>query len=332
MSNELEIAGAEGLLAGQEMINMTVEERAAAVHAQLRTHITMMAQGLVGTCQDLKTIRDEKLYKQLGYAEFGEYTEREHGIKERQAYKYIKVFETYGIQFLHSSANAEIGVTKLLEIAALDGEGREKLLSEHAPEELSALSTAEVQQLVEEIASLKRQLSFLEEEACAADSEPAEHEPAERELTADEAELREKIEQELRAEIEAEAAAKEAEEIKKLEAELQRNRSVRTDVQARAERLAVELENARAERDAAKAAAKEAEGLRARLEAVEADAKKNEAAVRLSANPELTKFKILFEAAQDAFGKMLEQLKNVEPDAREKCAAAIRKYMEVIKL
>ena len=56
-----------------------------------------IAQGaLWEMCKGLAEMRDSKLYKQLGYNSFEDYTEKEISMTRKQAYHYISVFENLG--------------------------------------------------------------------------------------------------------------------------------------------------------------------------------------------------------------------------------------------
>ena len=46
-------------------------------------------QNLYDMCVAFKERRDSKLYKELGYTDFGEYCEQETGLKSSQVYNYV---------------------------------------------------------------------------------------------------------------------------------------------------------------------------------------------------------------------------------------------------
>lgn len=75
-------------------------------------------QSLYEVCKGLKEMRDGKLYKELGYANFEDYTENEVGIKRRQAHNYIMIAENMSAENVQSIA--QIGSTKLTMLAMLD--------------------------------------------------------------------------------------------------------------------------------------------------------------------------------------------------------------------
>lgn len=60
-------------------------QKAYDTHARILANGQVMARALVDVCHDLKTMRDEGLYTELGYDTFEEYAEQACGIKQRQA-------------------------------------------------------------------------------------------------------------------------------------------------------------------------------------------------------------------------------------------------------
>lgn len=332
------------------------EQKALYMHEQLILHRQMVEVGLASMCRDLKEIRDGKLYLQLGYDEFGAYTEAEHGIKQRQAYKYIQVYEKLGIEILHSSA--KLGVTKLLEIAALDKDEREELMAAHSVDELADMSTEEVKQLTAQVKKLEEQISFLQEEKRQRESEPAQVE--QRPFAELEADIRAEIERDLnekhaaeiaelesqlaaveeksisdeelekyRANAEKEAKAVAAEETKKLRAELKAAKD-ESKQQADAIKKAEDARKA-AEEKAQKAEeqAKRAAELEAQIAAAQAEKDAAEKKIKLSADPEYTRFKFMFEQWQHNMSALIEQISKLDADKQEKVKQAIRKVWEV---
>lgn len=131
------------------------EEYAKAVKLDLniKTNAQAAQMSLYEVCKGLKEMRDGKLYKQLGYANFEEYTENEVGIKRIQAYKMIKTIESLPEDFVHS--NKHFGITKLSLLATLEEERRTEIV-----ENIDVENTA-VKKLKEEIERLKSEQSTL---------------------------------------------------------------------------------------------------------------------------------------------------------------------------
>ena len=72
-------------------------QKAYDTHVRILANGQVMARALVDVCHDLKTMRDEGLYTELGYDTFEEYAEQACGIKQRQAYSYISAYEKLGL-------------------------------------------------------------------------------------------------------------------------------------------------------------------------------------------------------------------------------------------
>lgn len=109
--------------------------------------------------KNLKIMRDIKLFNTLGFDSFEEYTERACGIKRRQAYNYITIYEKLGEKFLQS--NAQLGITKLqllTEVCAVD---RDDFVAEN---NLKGMSVSEIKKLVEKSKQQGEQLALLGDE------------------------------------------------------------------------------------------------------------------------------------------------------------------------
>jgi len=74
-----------------------------------------------------KRMRDEKLYIQLGYQNFGEYCETETGMKRANVYHYIAIVERLPEDFVCSSIQNGIGIKKLYLLSTLTDEEREQV-------------------------------------------------------------------------------------------------------------------------------------------------------------------------------------------------------------
>lgn len=92
-------------------------DEAAKLHAQIMANGQVAASALLEFCKGLKRMRDEKLYTELGFGTFEDYTEKLAGIKSRMAYHYISCYENLGTTFLQS--NAQLGITKLTVLSKL---------------------------------------------------------------------------------------------------------------------------------------------------------------------------------------------------------------------
>lgn len=115
------------------------------------------ANAMVELCRNLKTMRDKKLYIHLGFEKFEEYVEKAHGIRQRQAYTYIKTFENLSPKLL--ADNADIGITKLSLLCQVSAIDREDFVQEN---DLANITVAEMEKLIEEKNGLHEQVSLLE--------------------------------------------------------------------------------------------------------------------------------------------------------------------------
>ncbi len=310
--------------------SLTVEQQEAlTLHNQLTMHKQMVGMGLAGMCVDLFEIKNREAYKALGFETFGDYTEQAHGIKERQAYKYIRVYEQLGIEILNS--NAKIGVTKLLELASLDKDERQNLLEAHTVDEMEGMNVDEFKKVVEENRKLREQLSFFTEQPPVVIQEPLD-------------EVKNKLRSELTAEILAEreleidAVRKEAEKSKnaviketvasyqKKEKDLKEEIKALKESKAKAEqesKVLKERESAIAEKE------KEIAQIQAKAERAELEKIALEKQIKSSSDPEMARFKFLFEAWQNSTSAMMEQKDKLSEEQKTKVTGAIRKAMEV---
>ena len=148
----------EGKPVTDEYIKALNLNRRIIVSAQLAQ------QNLYEMCTGFKEMRDSKLYKELGYTDFGDYCEQETGIKRRQVYNYIAVAEKLPEDFVHSSA--QIGVKKLALLTTLSEEDRAQIAAE------TDLESTTVKELEQQIKQLRadRDKAVADKSAAEADS------------------------------------------------------------------------------------------------------------------------------------------------------------------
>ena len=93
----------------------TQYETAIELNQKIIITAQMAQKNLYDMCVLLKQMRDDKLYKELGYQNFEDYCEQEVGMKRRNAYNYISIIEkTENVQSI-----AHFGMTKLSLLASL---------------------------------------------------------------------------------------------------------------------------------------------------------------------------------------------------------------------
>lgn len=99
--------------------------KAAELDRRIKTSAQLAQQSLYDMCMGFKEMRDSRLYKELGYSDFGEYCEQETGFSRMNVYNYIRVAEKLPQDFVNSSL--QIGVKKLTLLAKLSDEERTEL-------------------------------------------------------------------------------------------------------------------------------------------------------------------------------------------------------------
>lgn len=117
------------------------------VHAQIVLGAQMVENGLYQMAKGFKIMRDDKLYKELGYKSFEEYCERGTGIKRRQVYNYIRILEKLPEDFVHSSS--QIGVKKLEMLTALDDDQRAEIINANGGSPLESITVKELKAQIE---------------------------------------------------------------------------------------------------------------------------------------------------------------------------------------
>lgn len=146
--------------------------RAREIHAGIIASKKQVAIGIFELAEGLKTMRDEELYKELGYGDFQSYCEKMAKVNASQAYKYIKVYEELGTTALQSAGG--MGIEKLFLVTQLPPAERCDAIAE--PETIEGMSVKELRAFVAKARQQGEQLSFLQNEAEAADSERRETE------------------------------------------------------------------------------------------------------------------------------------------------------------
>ncbi len=149
---------------------MTTEITAKQIEAaELNRRIIMAAQlaqqSLYEMCTGFKEMRDSKLYKELGYSDFGDYCEKETGFKRSQAYNYISIVEKLPADFVQSTG--QIGVQKLALLTTLSEEERAELT------ENTDLENTTVKQLEQQIKTLRAEKDKAVAEKSAAEAQTA---------------------------------------------------------------------------------------------------------------------------------------------------------------
>lgn len=110
--------------------------KAAELDRRIKTSAQLAQQSLYDMCMGFKEMRDSRLYKELGYSDFGEYCEQETQINRQNVYKYIKVAENLPSEFV--SSGRQIGIKKLYLLSSLSESERTELTENNDLENTSA--------------------------------------------------------------------------------------------------------------------------------------------------------------------------------------------------
>ena len=136
------------------------QNRAAQLTQRIMANGKIAASSMIEMGRDLKTVRDERLFTEMGYENFEEYCEKKIGIGKRHGYNFIQIYEKFGEEKLGQLQ--QLGITKLLEIAKLDDEDADDLMRHN---DVNALSVRELSAKVDEYRNKFEQLTLqLEEE------------------------------------------------------------------------------------------------------------------------------------------------------------------------
>lgn len=120
--------------------------KAQELDRRIKTSAQLAQQSLYDMCMGFKEMRDSKLYKELGYSNFGDYCEQETGFKRANVYNYISVVENLPREFVQTSG--QIGASKLLLLAKLSENDRTELTKNA---DLENTSVRELEQQIKEL-------------------------------------------------------------------------------------------------------------------------------------------------------------------------------------
>lgn len=97
-------------------------QEAFTVHAQIILGAQMVENGLYQMAKGFKIMRDEKLYKELGYDTFEKYCETETGMTRRNVYRMISVAEKIPNGKICDIDVTNVGIAKLTLLTTLSDE------------------------------------------------------------------------------------------------------------------------------------------------------------------------------------------------------------------
>lgn len=239
---------------------------AVKTHREIIVNGAIAAEALLKLCKNLKHMRDNKLYEQLGYEKFESYCEEMAGIKERMAYTYISTYENLGDSVLQS--NAKLGITKLNLLTGMNPVERAEGLADGTFENMSV---SEIKELIKKNREQGEQITLL--------TLQLENEKNEASADTDETDKLKKLKTEFEKNYK-EMSAKKAEEIKALEEELRKKESAhKIELEQLSETISAELreqlsEEIKAEMSAEHSSADNSEEIQKQIDDAVAAAKK----------------------------------------------------------
>lgn len=242
-------------------------------------------------------MRDGKLYVAAGFADFGEYVEQAVGLKQRQAYNYIKVAERFTDKYLEEHAG--YGVTKLALLASISETEREGVEEGMDVENATTRELeARIRELEAERDAKQAQLSIFEASAGSA-------EQAKRKAMSMQAEAEKKI--------------ADAEKLKKKLLKLDEEKTALEKQVQDLKNLPPEVKEVENPETAAKLKAAE----KARDEAIAAyeSAKKQ---LEIASDESMMRFKVKFEDFQNILGEMFAIMAGMDGEKVEKCVNALK--------
>lgn len=132
----------------------TPQERAERLDSRINANAEVAAESIGKMGRDLKAMRDERLYIELGCETFEDYCNIRTPIGQRQAYNFIKSYEKYGERLIELSS---IGITKLALMTALSDEDSDELIESGDAENMSV---RELAKRIKELQNKNEQLTL----------------------------------------------------------------------------------------------------------------------------------------------------------------------------
>lgn len=315
------------LLTNEEQNQLSETQKAfLSVHTEMVQAGQKAAECLIIMANDMRRMKEEKLYEAAGFETFKDYVEQALNIKERQAYNWISVLE---LPEAYLTKNAGMGVTKLALIASASEKVAEDLMADETTGEKSVRELqAIIKQQEAELEDKTKQISFLTEQleetptaTEAPEVDTSAYDERIKELTEKLADANDKLgktEDKLKAE---KAKVKELKEREPEKVEVEN-----PETAEKLEQAQKDLTEAEAAVDKAKAEKAEAEEKAKNAEAELNAYKKTQEAVAT--------FKVhagnLFETFETVL-TAVKQIKAVDPDRANKCLGKLLEFADNVK-
>ena len=321
--------------------NLPAATRAIQITERIRANGRTAVNAVCAIGEDLRTMKIDNLYTELGYESFEDYAEKEFDLKRRQAYQYISVYEKLGKEFVQS--NAQLGITKLALLATANPEDRAEVMEQ---ENIKGMTTRELEELLDKYKEQGEQLSLMQEKNTELEAKVEELESAPKDLQVatkevpvpdkeTEEQLKKKTQELISANAEKDSIRKEL-NAANAELEMYKKSSVDTrqkiaeEVEKEKKKLSKEikdietrLQNARA---AAEQAKENAEQEKAKLLKQIDDLK--QAAQKPAESADKSNFKVMLSTVYRDILGLVEYIKNTE-DGEERCQY-FKKALEIV--
>lgn len=322
--------------------------RAIQITERIRANGRTAVNAVCAIGEDLRTMKIDGLYTELGYEDFESYAEKEFDLKRRQAYQYISVYEKLGKEFVQS--NAQLGITKLALLATANPEDRAEVM---ASEDVGKITTRELEELLDKYKQQGEQLSLLQEENTKLEAKVEELENAPKDVQVatkeipvpdkeTEEQLRKKTQELISANAEKESMK---EELNSVNAELQLEKTandrlrremnaeieekVKKEVAAETKKQAKELKQKDIELQNARALKEQAEQEKKALEKKISELEK--AVQKPPENADKSNFKAMLASAYKELTGLVEYISTSEPEDRKTYMQAAYKILNASK-
>jgi hypothetical protein len=136
-------------------------QEAFTVHAQIMLGAQMVEDGLYQMAKGFKIMRDEKLYKELGYSSFEQYCETETGMTKQNVYRMISVAEKIPDGQIRNIDVTNLGIAKLHLLTTLTDEQREEIVQSA---DLESTTVKELKAKIEELTGAVQREKDLKEQ------------------------------------------------------------------------------------------------------------------------------------------------------------------------
>ena len=283
------------MLADGRQETLSVEqENFITTHRRIISCGNAAGRAFIDLARELKRMRDGKLYVAAGFADFGEYVEQAVGLKQRQAYNYIKVAERFTDKYLEEHAG--YGVTKLALLASISETEREGV---EESMDVEGATTRELEARIRELEAERdekqAQLSLFEEAKTKAEQDAASVRAAADKSGAEIEKMRKKV---LKLGEEKTALEKQVQDLKNLPPEVKEVENPETAARLKA------AEKARDEAIAAYESAKKQ--------------------LEIASDESMMRFKVKFEDFQNILGELFAILAGMDGEKVGKCVNALK--------